>query len=143
MARILVADDDAQCVGLLCRIGRRAAADVEVTTAADGREALESLSARPFDLAILGEEMPGMTGVQVIRCLRRRGVPTPVLLITGRPTPELTRQACAVGAVDLQEKPLMPLHVLGLVRKTLLQPANQRKARGRRSAPARRPDANG
>jgi CheY-like chemotaxis protein len=141
MVRILVADDDPEVLELLCRIGRRAGAGAEVVRALDGAEALQALTASAFDLAILDCHMPRLTGVQVVRCLQRLRVATPVILVTGWPTPHLAREASAAGAVDLLEKPLFPLSLLALVRQCVPRLSPLRGRRQPRRGAARPPES--
>jgi FixJ family two-component response regulator len=55
---------------------------------------------------ILDIHMPGMTGLDVLRELRGRGDPIPVILITGRRDTIAQTQAHALGAVALLDKPV-------------------------------------
>ncbi len=80
--RILVADDD----DLLRRFlltGLRAAG-FDVVAAADGSEALGLFHQwGPFDLVLLDEEMPRLSGREVLRTLRAEGATLPALLFSG------------------------------------------------------------
>jgi CheY-like chemotaxis protein len=80
--RVLVADDD----DLLRRFlltGLRAAG-FDVVVAADGNEALGLFRTwGPFDLLLLDEEMPHLSGREVIRRLRAEGETLPALLFSG------------------------------------------------------------
>jgi CheY-like chemotaxis protein len=80
--RILVADDD----DLLRRFlltGLRAAG-FDVVAAADGSEALDLFHQwGPFDLVLLDEEMPRLSGREVLRRLRSEGETLPALLFSG------------------------------------------------------------
>ncbi|MFH1568167.1 MAG: response regulator [Gemmatimonadota bacterium] len=107
MTRILIADDDAASASFAFRVVRRALPCARVETAASGREALELLLSATCDLAILDQLMPGLSGLQVLKHLRGRGVDVPVLLLTEWATRELARAAAALGAEDLLEKPII------------------------------------
>lgn len=84
--RVLVADDEADMrlylVGCLRGLGR---ADVAVTEAADGREALLLARVLVPDLVISDVVMPGLTGLALCRALRAdpRTAAVPVLLVSG------------------------------------------------------------
>jgi len=47
----------------------------DVTTCSNGRQALDHLAARPFDLVVTGILMPHLDGLELVRALRRRGPP--------------------------------------------------------------------
>ena len=82
MARILVADDS-ETILLLLRT-RLEMEGHEVTTAADGQEAVELLAAAadPPDLLLLDAMMPRQSGIDALRELRAAGVETPALIVS-------------------------------------------------------------
>ena len=47
----------------------------DVTACSNGRQALDHLAARPFDLVVTGILMPHLDGLELVRALRRRGPP--------------------------------------------------------------------
>ena len=64
---------------------------------------------------IVDQNMSGMTGLELISSLRRRGVEIPAVLISGHVTPMLTTQARACG-VPVVEKPFPGGELLELIR---------------------------
>ncbi len=81
MARILVADDS-ETILLLLRT-RLEMEGHEVTTATDGQEVIDNLSASsPPDILLLDAMMPGKSGIDALRELRGGGVETPVLIVS-------------------------------------------------------------
>lgn len=54
----------------------------ELVTANNGRDALDMAFAEPFDLIILDENMPGLTGLETLSELKQRLPQTPVIMIT-------------------------------------------------------------
>lgn len=85
--RVLVVDDDATilnvCGNMLTLCGH------QVRCAASGQEALSILqSGNPFDVILLDEAMPGMSGQETLTELRHRQIRTPVIIFTGRPVEE-------------------------------------------------------
>jgi DNA-binding response OmpR family regulator len=81
MARILVADDS-ETILLLLRT-RLEMEGHEVTTATDGQEVVDNLSASsPPDILLLDAMMPGKSGIDALRELRTGGVETPVLIVS-------------------------------------------------------------
>jgi DNA-binding response OmpR family regulator len=71
----------------------------------DGTEALHVASTVPYDLIILDLRLPGMTGIEVLRTLRDRGVTAPVLVLTAQDSVEFKVDALRAGADDYVTKP--------------------------------------
>lgn len=108
MGRILIADDDELIVDLV----RAAFASTPhfVAALADGNSALRLIQQRPPHLVILDCNMPGMSGINVLRELRRScsSYELPVLMLTGRQTDEDERISRYEGANDYMRKPFSP-----------------------------------
>lgn len=111
--RILVADDEEAVRDYFGRLFP--APGYEVHGAAGGREALEKIAADGFDMMILDLVMPDMDGLEVLRRVREIRPDIPVLVITGYPTEETTREAVARGCVDYVHKPFDTEEIRGLV----------------------------
>ncbi len=76
-------------------------------------------------------QLPGMSGLELIREVRGRGSMVPFVLATGYGTKPLMIQALRLGAVNVIEKPFDPnelLEILESIRKTVLQTKAQREA---------------
>jgi DNA-binding response OmpR family regulator len=82
--RILTVDDDPTAVGALRQILTQKG--YEVATASSGEEALAVLADQAFDLAILDVSLPGISGYDVCRKVRKdaRTVDLPVIFLTAR-----------------------------------------------------------
>ena len=83
-AHILVVDDDAQQRADLAEIVK--SLGYEVTTAADGNEALNKLASVPVNAILTDLVMPGMDGVALLKELDARGDRTPAVVLTKRRT---------------------------------------------------------
>lgn len=68
--RILVADDDAPVRDLYTRVAARVGVEVDVV--ASGRDAIEALKTRKYDLALMDLNMPRLSGWEVLDFLRHR-----------------------------------------------------------------------
>ena len=77
----------------------------EVEEARDGREALEMLGKRHFDLLVSDVKMPGVDGMELLRGVRQADPETMVLLMTAYGTVEMAVEAMKAGALDFLSKP--------------------------------------
>ena len=116
-ARLLVVEDEE---GI--RIGIEDSlrvAGYEVETAEDGETALQLASERGFDAIILDLILPRMDGIVVCQELRKRGVDSPIVMLTARnQMPDMLR-GFAVGADDYMTKPFEFVELLARVRAVL------------------------
>lgn len=105
-ARVLAVDDDPGNRALVERW--LAAAGFEVATASDGPAALRRLADEPFDLVLLDVLMPGMSGLEVLKAIRREHPPArlPVILATALDGSEHVVEGLRLGANDHVTKPL-------------------------------------
>ncbi len=102
---ILVVDDDKRLAQLI----RRYLGDngFRVTVAASAEEAKGLLSTLAFDLLVLDVMMPGLSGVEMTRELRRTS-DVPILLLTAMSEPENRISGLESGADDYLTKPFEP-----------------------------------
>ena len=114
--RILLVDDEPALRELL-RITFEGA-DVSVTEAGSGEEALVELARRLPDAIVLDLQLPGISGVDLCRRLRRDSLTRelPVVVLSGSDGPEL-ELARRSGADELVRKPFSPLELLSLVER--------------------------
>ena len=71
----------------------------------DGLEGLRLASGGAYDLLVLDLRLPGMTGIELVRTLRDRGVTIPVLMLTAQDSVDFKVQALREGADDYVTKP--------------------------------------
>lgn len=79
---------------------------IEVTYAPDGVIASEALMRQTFDLVLSDINLPGITGVELLRLVRAYDLDVPVILMTGNPTLETAREAVELGALQYLVKPV-------------------------------------
>jgi CheY-like chemotaxis protein len=105
MARILVIDDYVPILDMLDLMLE--GAGHEVVTACSGAAGLELASNWRPDLVLLDVDMPGMDGVNVCGRIKNGAVTTgiPVLLMSGRFGPDVSRRARDAGAFGILPKP--------------------------------------
>ena len=102
-ARILVADDEKEIL-ISCRKILEHAGH-EVTTAADGSQALELLKASRYDLLLLDLKMPGRNGMEVLTLARTLDTALTVIMFTAYATLDNAVEAVKRGAFDYLAKP--------------------------------------
>ena len=116
-ARVLVVDDDPSARVLLERwLGAQGFA---VLKAADGAEALEAIREEHPALVLLDLQMPGLSGLDVLRALREDGLDPTVIVVTAHGTLENAVEAMRAGAYDFVPKPVDPKHLEVVVTKAL------------------------
>jgi DNA-binding response OmpR family regulator len=111
----LVADDDADVRDLVSF--KLEQAGFEVTTVADGVLALEAIAARIPSIALIDVMMPGMSGIDVVRELRRDPATRslPIVLLTAKAQEHDVEAGFAIGADDYVAKPFSPRELLSRV----------------------------
>ena len=119
--RILVVEDDERTAGFLRQSLEEDGYSVDV--AADGKSALEKAALIPQpDLVILDIQIPEPDGLIVARTLREKGNAIPVLMLTGRDTPEDIATGLDAGADDYLVKPFALVELLARVRALTRRP---------------------
>ena len=104
MAHILVVDDEPPFRALLREILE--AAGHGVTEARDGAEALAFLEKGTFDLVLTDRQMPKVDGLELVRRIRARTSPPPVVVLTAHGSIPEAVDAVRLGAADYITKPL-------------------------------------
>jgi DNA-binding response OmpR family regulator len=116
--RILVAEDERKVASFIRQGLEEEGHAVEV--AADGETALELIVAGPpYDLIVLDVMLPKRDGFAILRALRKRGIQTPVLVLTARDSVADKVAGLDVGADDYLTKPFAFAEFLARVRALL------------------------
>jgi len=103
-AHLLLIDDDPNTLASLARAFRLAGH--EATVCDNANRALELVRGDHFDLILSDVVMPGKTGMELLEELKKAGVQTPIVLISGQANIEMAVKATRLGALDFLEKPL-------------------------------------
>jgi len=122
--RILVAEDDEALRSVLERGLERAGYVVDAV--ADGSDAVSYLKAYDYEVAILDWRMPAMSGVEVLRTIRKRGDSVPVLMLTARDMPTDRVLGLDEGADDYMVKPFDFPELLARLRALQRRPKEAR-----------------
>jgi two-component system copper resistance phosphate regulon response regulator CusR len=115
--RILVVEDEPEAAAVLAKGLREHAFAVD--TALDGRQALEQIGVNDYDLVILDILLPGISGLEVCRRVRRAGAALPILMLTARGEPDQRVEGLDVGADDYLPKPYHFPELLARIRALL------------------------
>jgi len=127
--KLLVVDDEENNRDMLSRRLTRQGYTVEV--AAGGSEALEKINAATYDLVLLDQTMPGMTGLDLLRLLRATYTASdlPVIMVTAVDQSETVVEALNGGANDYVTKPVdMPV-MSARIKTQLARSRSERKIR--------------
>lgn len=115
--RILIVEDETKVARALADGLRAEHYDVRI--ASTGEEGFFLVNNEAFDLVLLDLMLPGRGGLEVLATLRKRGLQTPVLVLTARDTVEDRVQGLDVGADDYLVKPFAVPELLARIRALL------------------------
>ena len=115
---VLIVDDDEDVRKMLYKVIR--GNGIKADTARSGEEALQKTEKTRYDLILLDVNMEGMDGFEVVETLRRRGIETPVIIVSGRKEDYDTLYGLDIGADDYITKPFNPI-TLGAKVKALIR----------------------
>lgn len=119
--RILLVEDEPGLV--LTLTDRLKAEGYEVASANDGPAGLARATTEPWDLILLDVMLPGMGGFDVVRDIRRKGVSTPVIMLTARGQVVDKVLGLKLGADDYLTKPFEMLELLARIEAQLRRAA--------------------
>lgn len=101
--RVLLVDDEEQFVETLAQ--RLEARDFAVATAFNGDQALNYIKGKEVDVVVLDVLMPGLSGIDTLREIKRIRPLTEVIMLTGNATVETAIEGMKLGAFDYLMKP--------------------------------------
>jgi two-component system response regulator AtoC len=104
MPRILLIDDDADLGHFLQQELQRQGYQVKCLERAE--QGPKVLAGEPFDLVLLDNKMPGMSGIDFLGALQQGRLEVPVILMTGHATTDTAMEAMNLGAFDYVIKPM-------------------------------------
>ncbi len=124
-ARILLVEDELNMARTLAKILERRG--FAVTSAGNGREALDRLAVESFHVVITDLNMPVMDGMQLLRALHtepttrgeRRLISPPTIVLTGHGSTHAAVEAMKLGAYDYLVKPCNPDELLMTIEQVL------------------------
>jgi len=113
---VLVVDDEPSILSLLVRVLE---SSFDVVTCASGADAVAQVPQGGFVAVISDVNMPGMTGLELLRAIREHDADLPVLLVTGQPSWEGAAAAIEYGVFRYLPKPFSPDSLSRKVREVL------------------------
>ena len=116
-AHLLLVDDDPNTLASLSRAFRLAGH--EATVCDNAARAVELIRTESFDVILSDVVMPGKSGLELLEDLKKAGVKTPIVLISGQANIEMAVKATKLGALDFLEKPLSTDKLLVTVENAL------------------------
>ncbi len=115
--RVLVVDDDPDINRLLRT--RLSARGYTVVGAANGEEALSHMQMEPPDLVFLDISMPGMSGLEVLDCIRAESLDLAVIMTTAFGSEQVAIDALRRGADDYLRKPFETSEFKAVLERTV------------------------
>lgn len=101
--KVLIVDDEEAFRRSLLKILR--ARQIDADAVGDGEAALEALSSKPYDVALLDVKMPGISGIEVLKRLKEQGIKTEVIVLSGHASLDTAVEIVKYGAYDYLLKP--------------------------------------
>lgn len=120
---LLLVEDDADLASLIERV--LTSEGYAVTRAPDGQRGLHLALSRTFDVLVLDRGLPAVEGLDLLARLRRRGVATPVLVLSARGTVQDRIDGLDAGAEDYIAKPFELAELLARIRALLRRHQDQ------------------
>ncbi len=91
----------------------------EVETVTNGRDAIDALTNQIFNLIILDENMPGISGLEALQRIKIMQPNVPVIMITKSEEENIMNQAIGSEIADYLIKPVNPMQILLSIKKNL------------------------
>jgi two-component system, LuxR family, response regulator FixJ len=113
--RAYVVDDEAGMRTVIRRILTAAGIYTEEFESAEAL--LEGYSARPIGCVLLDVRLPGMSGLELLKQIRRQPPPNPIIILSGFADIAMAVEAVSSGALDVLQKPFRKQQLLDAVTK--------------------------
>lgn len=105
MSKLLIVDDEIDIREFAKSFFKKRG--IQVFTASHGSEAIEIIDKEKPDLVLLDIRMEEMTGVDVLRAIRGKGITTKVIMVTGVEEESTINETKALGIAGFIHKPLV------------------------------------
>ena len=91
----------------------------DVTTASNGTDAIDLCQDHSFDLVLLDEQMPGLSGLETLQRIKELSPATPVVMVTKSEEENIMEQAIGQKIADYLIKPVNPNQILLTLKKNI------------------------
>lgn len=115
--RLLWADDEIELLG--AHIIFLQSKGYQVTKVTNGPDAIEACKGEAFDLILLDENMPGLTGLETLARIKELHPATPVVMVTKSEEEDIMEQAIGSQIADYLIKPVNPNQILLTLKKNI------------------------
>jgi len=132
--KVYIVDDDVDVREVLVRLFACEGLDSEAFASAGELLAVCTLGADMHGCILLDVNMPDMSGIELQRTLRERGIDIPIVFLTGYGDVSSSSQAFRRGAVDFLEKPIDKDVLLDRVKEAFAADCKQHGQRRQRTA---------
>ena len=119
---ILIVDDDCSVSAMLTKAVQSSGMEADI--AGNGEDALRMLKEKRYDLILMDINMPGIDGFQAVELIRRQGIQTPIIIISGRVEELDTLYGLNIGADDYITKPLQPMILTAKIKALIRRSRN-------------------
>lgn len=114
---MLLVDDEKRFAKVLSRrLNKR---NIEVTTAYDGKEAIQALRKVDFDVAVLDLKLPDMDGLEVLKIFKKMYSKMEVVILSGHGSEKTAMESLKYGAFDYLVKPCDMETLVKTIRKSI------------------------
>ena len=89
----------------------------EVVTVSNGTDAIDQCQTQTFDLVLLDEQMPGLSGLETLQRIKEIQPATPIVMVTKSEEEDIMNQAIGAKIADYLIKPVNPNQILLTLKK--------------------------
>ena len=125
--KILVVDDEPTILELIEY--NLESNDYQVTTATDGQMALDKANSNKFDLMLLDQMLPKLSGIEVLKKMREAGNLMPVIFLTALDSEDSKIEGLISGADDYVTKPFSIKELLARIEVVLRRTSNEERVK--------------
>jgi len=114
---ILIADDETAITEALSDMLQMEG--YKTSVAENGKKALELIHSEAYELVLVDLMLPDVTGLEILEEIKKEGLSTEVIIITGKGTIDTAVEAMKAGAYDYLTKPVEPNRLRSIIPRAL------------------------
>ena len=114
-AKILVVDDNR--TNLSVATGLLRSCQITADTASSGKQAIELVQQKDYDLLFMDQRMPIMSGIEATLAIRELGITTPIIALTASVITNAKERMLEAGMNDYLPKPIVKTDLMGVLQK--------------------------